>query len=124
MTMTTIIRILIGMCLTYMVGIDEPKVLVKEYQPTAYTEITNANPTKDKAFVILTNKCNVCHEKRNRRRVFTQSTMYAWSQDVYKQVFIKKRMPKGKKIKLTSEEYQDLITWISSLKNNQNGNQL
>ena len=35
---------------------------------------------------------------------------------VEEQVFIKKRMPRGKKNKLTDKEYQQLSTWIKSLK--------
>jgi uncharacterized membrane protein len=42
--------------------------------------------------------------------------MDTWANDIYKQVFVKKRMPKGKKIKLTTMEHQDLLTWISTTK--------
>ncbi|MGB5942079.1 MAG: hypothetical protein WBG71_04305 [Leeuwenhoekiella sp.] len=73
-----------------------------------------SNTAKEKAFKILQNKCNVCHYRRNRRRVFTLDNMNAWADDVYKQVFVKKRMPKGKDIKLTGQEYQELLTWIST----------
>jgi uncharacterized membrane protein len=73
------------------------------------------NPS-DKAFQILDNKCNVCHSKRNKRRVFTIENMDDFAPDIYKQVFVKKRMPKGKKVKLTSNEYQELLTWISRTK--------
>ncbi|MEM1001746.1 MAG: hypothetical protein AAGH46_03760 [Bacteroidota bacterium] len=75
------------------------------------------DPARAKAFEVLTNKCNVCHTRRNKRRVFTTENMDAFAQDVYKQVFVKKRMPKGKNIKLTSQDYQDLLTWISATKN-------
>ncbi|WP_306013422.1 MULTISPECIES: hypothetical protein [unclassified Allomuricauda] len=78
--------------------------------------------TKENALQILDNKCNVCHRKRNKRRVFTSENMDTWANDIYKQVFIRKRMPKGNKIKLTAKEYQELLTWITSTKNNQNGN--
>ncbi|MCP4484548.1 MAG: hypothetical protein GY823_08320 [Flavobacteriaceae bacterium] len=74
-----------------------------------------------KAFQILDNKCNVCHRKRNQRRIFTKENMETWANDIYKQVFVKKRMPKGKNIKLSSNEYQELLTWISTTKKNQNG---
>ena len=53
--------------------------------------------SKDKAFAILENKCNLCHKTRNKRKLFTKLNMDNWAEDVYKQVFIKKRMPKGKK---------------------------
>jgi len=77
--------------------------------------------SKVQAFHILENKCNVCHRKRNKRRVFTLDNMNGWANDVYIQVFLKKRMPKGKDIKLTEQEYQDLLTWISSTKSNYHG---
>lgn len=78
---------------------------------------TVSSTPKKKVFQILENKCNVCHSKRNRRRVFTIDNMNLWAKDIYKQMFVKKRMPKGKKIKLTSQEYQDVLTWISTTKN-------
>jgi len=94
-------------------------------QSQQYTTILTTSETpKEKAFLILENKCNVCHTEQNKRRVFTQENMDVLANDVYKQVFIKKRMPKGKKIKLTSQEYQNLPTWISTTQNKQNGNQL
>jgi uncharacterized membrane protein len=71
---------------------------------------------KEKALKILDNKCNVCHRKRNKRRVFTAENMDTWANDIYKQVFVKKRMPKGKKIKLNTNEYPELLTWISTTK--------
>lgn len=115
--MTTLIKLFIGIYITVTVAVAEPKV-VSNYQPIDYSNTVTKDPVKTKAFEILTNKCNVCHAKRNRRRLFTEENMDSWSDGVYKQVFIKKRMPKGKKIKLTSDEYQDLLTWISSLKSN------
>jgi len=47
--------------------------------------------------------------------------MNSWASDIHKQVFIKKRMPKGREIKLSTQEYQDLLTWISSAKTANNG---
>ncbi len=87
-----------------------------------YVSIAVAESSKERAFQILENKCNVCHERRNKRRVFTMGNMDSWAEDVYRQVFVKKRMPKGKNIKLTSNEYQNLLTWISSSKTNNYGN--
>lgn len=81
------------------------------------SNVLSMDSTQIKAFDILSNKCNICHQKRNKRRVFTQDNMNPWAQDVYKQVFIKRRMPKGKNIKLTNSEYQQLLTWITSTKN-------
>ena len=91
-------------------------------EPFTLNDITEYS--NEKAYQILNNKCNVCHRKRNRRKIFTKENMNTWANDIYKQVFVKKRMPKGKKIKLSSNEYHELLTWISSTKNNQNGNKL
>lgn len=91
-------------------------------EPFTINDITEYS--NEKAYEILNNKCNVCHRKRNRRRIFTKENMDTWANDIYKQVFIKKRMPKGKKIKLSSNEYHELLIWISSTKNNENGNKL
>ncbi|UOY05902.1 hypothetical protein L0P88_18420 [Muricauda sp. SCSIO 64092] len=88
-----------------------------------YVSIAIAESSKERAFQILENKCNVYHGRRNKRRVFTTTNMDSWAEDVYKQVFVKKRMRKGKNIKLTLNEYQDLLTWISSSKTNNYGNQ-
>ena len=71
-----------------------------------------------KAFQILDNKCNVCHRKRNKNRIFHKENMNRWANDIYEQVFVKKRMPKGKKIKLTTTEYKELLSWITFTKNN------
>lgn len=122
--MITLVKLIVAICLATMTGQNDPQTSSDEYESLAYAGLSKEDPIEERAFTVLTNKCNVCHEIRNRRRVFTEDNMNGWSNDVYKQVFIKKRMPKGKKIKLTSEEYQDLLTWISSIKNNQNGNQL
>jgi uncharacterized membrane protein len=122
--MTTLVKLIVAICLAIMTGQNDPQTSSDGYEGLAYAGLSKEDPIEERAFTVLTNKCNFCHEKRNRRRVFTEDNMNGWSNDVYKQVFIKKRMPKGKKIKLTSEEYQDLLTWISSIKNNENGNQL
>ena len=69
---------------------------------------------KERAFQILDNKCNVCHRRQNKKRVFTPENMSPWAQDIYIQVFEKRRMPRGNRIKLTQSEYDDLLTWINS----------
>jgi len=116
--MTTLIKFIIVLTLSLFGEKTIKKDLTQNYDPVTSKYTIVKDSTQLRAFEVLTKKCNVCHEKRNRRRVFTEDNMADWSNDVYKQVFIKKRMPKGKKIKLTSEEYQDLLTWISSIKNN------
>lgn len=84
----------------------------KYYQPSVSFE-QGLNP-KEEAYKILNNKCNICHKKKNKRRIFSLNNMDQMSKDIYKQVFIKKRMPQGKDIKLTTEEYSTLLTWISN----------
>jgi hypothetical protein len=70
---------------------------------------------KEEADVVLINKCNVCHIKINKHRLFTLNNMNAFAKDIDKQVFIKKRMPKGFKMKLTPEDYIIQETWIFNL---------
>ena len=79
-------------------------------------QFENIDLLKENAFQVLSNKCNTCHSKMNRKRIFTLNNMNPWSKDIYSQVFIKKRMPKGKKTKLTLLEYQELLAWINSVK--------
>ena len=66
------------------------------------------------SFSILKAKCNVCHVKQHPRKVFTLDNMEELAPKIYKQVFVKKRMPKGKNITLTQEERQTLKQWIQS----------
>lgn len=68
------------------------------------------------AFTILQNKCNVCHEQRNRNAVFTMNNMNEWSADINEQVFIKERMPKGNTIVLTYADKETLKKWIRTIK--------
>ena len=120
------VNLLIGIITLISVNCEETyKSLNVNYQSTeAYKSIDLTKYSNEKAYQILNNKCNVCHIKRNKRRIFTRDNMNAWANDIYKQVFIKKRMPRGKKTKLNQDEYQELLTWISKTKNKQNGNQL
>lgn len=98
------------------VPLAENNKLIIAHSSTSFTQ-----DAKGKVFQILDNKCNVCHRKRNKRRVFTTENMNTLANDIYKQVFIKKRMPKGNKIMLSANEYQDLLTWISSPKTSNHG---
>jgi len=86
------------------------------YKPAAPIIETPIDSLKTRAFKVLVTKCNSCHQKRNRRRVFTMKNMNPWVDAVYTQVFLKKRMPKGSKNKLTNTEYQDLRRWIGVTK--------
>jgi uncharacterized membrane protein len=69
---------------------------------------------KMKALTILQTKCNVCHQTRNPRKVFTNDNMETYAPKIYKQVFIKRRMPKGDEIKLTPQDEQVLMSWLQT----------
>jgi hypothetical protein len=71
---------------------------------------------KEEAFNILRTKCNVFHVKKNKRKIFTRNNMSGFAPQINTQVFIKRRMPNSKDIKLTAKEYQLLSTWLRSLK--------
>ena len=84
----------------------------------SYTHTINPTDSiETNAFSILESKCNFCHKKWNRKRIFTRENMNGWANDVHTQVFVKKRMPRGRKNKLNDKEYQHLLTWINSTKN-------
>ncbi|NRB59273.1 MAG: hypothetical protein HRU50_04940 [Winogradskyella sp.] len=122
--MLTLGKFLIGLIGILLVNVINNYASNEQYN--AYTTVANlSNETitdsKTTAFQVLDNKCNVCHRKRNKRCVFTANNMDSWADRINTQVFVKKRMPKGKNIKLTSREYKDLQTWISSTKTSTHG---
>lgn len=102
----------------------KPQDYKQDLAYTNYLVKTKLDSTSNNAFSILENKCNICHTKRNRKRIFTAENMNVFKDDIYKQVFIKRRMPKGNKIKLNSTEYQQLLTWISTTQNETYGNKI
>ncbi|MEQ8242352.1 hypothetical protein [Fulvivirga sp.] len=69
---------------------------------------------KEEALKVFQTKCNICHQKRNPRKVFTESNMADYAAKIYEQVFVKKRMPKGNKIQLTESEVSTLKKWITT----------
>lgn len=69
---------------------------------------------KQTALSVLVQKCNVCHKMYNPGKVFTADNMETLAPKIYKQVFVKRRMPKGRDIKLTPEEEQLLRTWLET----------
>jgi uncharacterized membrane protein len=69
---------------------------------------------KQAAFEVLKSKCNVCHKKQNPFKIFSLKNMEKHALKIYKQVYIYKRMPKGKEIQLTNKEYQTLENWLKS----------
>ncbi len=95
-----------------------PKIS-KNYQPinkplAIHYKAENDNINKKSAFKILQTKCNVCHKKRNPFLIFKLKNMDKRAKRIYKQVFVKKRMPKGDEIKLTQKEYDVLETWLKT----------
>jgi uncharacterized membrane protein len=70
------------------------------------------NDLKSSALTILKNKCNVCHRSQNPKKIFTSDNMESYATKIYRQVFIKRRMPKGDMIKLTADEEQLLKRWL------------
>ena len=116
--MIALAKLIIGILLSLATQLEPTKKTVKEYTllPLPKTMVTDS--TILRAYKVLGQKCNICHSKRNKRHVFTPNNMNPMAADVNKQVFLKKQMPKGKKIKLTSAEYQVLLTWIKHTKTN------
>ena len=75
----------------------------------------NISIEKTKAFEILKTKCNVCHAKQNRRKIFTLDNIDVFAPKIHTQVIVKKRMPKGKKITLTDSDITTLKNWLKAL---------
>ena len=75
---------------------------------------THLDP-KLSAFKILETKCNACHRTKNPRKVFTLDNMNLLGPKIHKQVFVKRRMPKGKEIRMTQNEYDLLENWLLTL---------
>jgi uncharacterized membrane protein len=69
---------------------------------------------KKAALTVLEQKCNVCHRINNPGRVFTIDNMEGLAPKIYKQVFVKRRMPKGNTIRLTEEESEVLKNWVET----------
>ena len=80
--------LIVGLYLSHAFQQIDSKELPYTYIGTALIIENPVDSLKTKAFKILTNKCNTCHVKQNRRRVFTMENMNPWMDDVYKQVFI------------------------------------
>ncbi|MBL4658023.1 MAG: hypothetical protein JKX73_08495 [Flavobacteriales bacterium] len=96
---------------TFFINDDENTMMEK-----ALEETYKAPSIADKAFQILVNKCNVCHKFWNPNVLFTQGNISDFAPKIHEQVFIKKRMPMGKKRRLTQTEYSTLEQWLLTLK--------
>ena len=79
-------------------------------------ELTDARIIQDDirgdAFGVLRTKCNTCHATKRKTDVFTKANMDSFAVDIHKQVFVKQKMPKGRKVKLTEEELETLERWL------------
>ncbi len=87
--------------------------LVIEHRPkNRLVEITIQEDLKERAFSALRDKCNVCHAAKKKTDIFTLINMDSFAPDIHKQVFVKRKMPKGRKIKLTDDERNQLQVWL------------
>lgn len=101
----------------YILSLFVLSVLDIEPKAYEYNPVDQETIQKEKAFKVLQTKCNVCHAIKKKVDIFTFENMDSLAYDINKQVFIKKKMPKGKKIKLTTSEKNDLSLWIEQTKN-------
>jgi hypothetical protein len=97
--MVIIVKLLIGIIIPLSANSRDTYASIKPNNVIDELYVSNylINNPRDKAFQILDNKCNVCHRKRNKRRVFTAENMDTWANDIYKQVFVKNECPRVKK---------------------------
>ncbi len=72
------------------------------------------NSVKSKALTVLEQKCNDCHLKKYKSIIFTEKNMDVLAKSIHIQVFVKKKMPKGK-VKLTDLESESLRAWLTSI---------
>lgn len=86
-------------------------------EETIQTSTTFQDTPKNKAFNVLITKCNVCHATKKKQDIFTLENMDSLAIAINKQVFIKGKMPKGKKNKLTIEESLALQDWLYTILN-------
>lgn len=70
---------------------------------------------KSVAFEILKARCNGCHVRQNPGKVFTSANMNSLAPNIYEQVFIRKRMPRGTRVRLAEDEYTTLRNWLLTL---------
>lgn len=70
------------------------------------------NDIKAAAFKVLVKKCNSCHRSDLPKKIFTVENMDSYAKKIHKQVFVKKKMPKGDLITLDQEEYDALYQWL------------
>jgi uncharacterized membrane protein len=89
---------------------DSPKIAKTAVSRYYYSD---QEDLKANAFKVLTTQCNVCHATKKRQDIFTFGNMDSLASDINKQVFLKKKMPKGRKNKLSEQETLALKNWLS-----------
>lgn len=72
------------------------------------------NDIKGDAFKVLQNKCNACHSSKKRTDIFTLQNMDSLAFKINEQVFVRRKMPKGRKVKLTENETMALRQWLAN----------
>lgn len=87
-------------------------VFITEGKLSAPLEISLQDKSKTKAYLVLQKKCNTCHATKKKTDIFTLENMVAFAPTIREQVFVKKKMPKGRKVKLTEEESTSLQVWL------------
>jgi len=83
--------------------------------PKVHAQASTVPTLADRAWEVIEVRCNECHRKDKKEWVFDRNTVHYLANSINEQVFIKKKMPKGKP-KLTEEESQTLRDWLDSLK--------
>lgn len=99
--------ILLGLSILFYFIVPDETKLISASQDTP----------KINAFKVLVAKCNVCHATKKKQDVFTIENMESLAVVINKQVFIKGKMPKGKKNKLSLEESQAIQEWLNTVLN-------
>lgn len=74
----------------------------------------NKDPIKHAAFNVLDTKCNGCHKIQKQNYIFTLDNMDKFASVIYKQVFVKKKMPKGDGNELSTDESVALKKWLDA----------
>lgn len=85
---------------------------ILQRKPAIRTVYVEQQASKSGAFKVLQIKCNSCHATKKRTDVFTWENMDSLATDIWKQVFVRKKMPKGRKINLTQGEATALQDWL------------
>ena len=88
--------------------------LDKPITPATQSIISTPDTMKLAALAILENRCNSCHQTQNPHRVFTLDNMDKLANRINRQVFVFKRMPKGRERRknMPEAEFQTLKKWI------------